>query len=148
MKVVYRDLGRSSLLASLLFSSIPKAELNAQDTSLGLEKCLDPRPIPADNVRNVRYVHLHIGIGIRTMTRLTTTEIRERLSEALNQAAYRGERIVLTRHGKDIAALISAEDLALLEELEDHLDNQAAREALAEKGKNVPWEKLKKELGL
>ena len=38
------------------------------------------------------------------------------------RVAYKGERIVLERHGKDVAALVSVEDLELLEELEDRTD--------------------------
>ena len=42
------------------------------------------------------------------------TEARKDLAELVNQVAYRGERIVLTRHGKAVAAIVSAEDLELL----------------------------------
>lgn len=45
------------------------------------------------------------------------TEARKDLAELVNQVAYRGERVVLTRHGKVMAALISAEELELLERL-------------------------------
>ena len=42
------------------------------------------------------------------------------------------------------------EDLAFLEELEDRLDLEEARAALAEAGTDgtIPWEKVKKDLGL
>ena len=59
------------------------------------------------------------------------------------------ERIILTRHGKPLAALVPLEDLALLEELEDQADVEAARAALAEaeeKG-TMSWEEFKASLG-
>ena len=43
------------------------------------------------------------------------TQARTRLAELANRAVYGGEHIVLTRHGKPFAALISAESLAQLE---------------------------------
>lgn len=88
------------------------------------------------------------------MTTVTTKEAREQLSELINRAAYGKERIVLTRRGKGIAALIPLDDLLALEKmmsgLEDEADLEAARKALAEakqKG-TLPWEKVKEELGL
>jgi prevent-host-death family protein len=83
---------------------------------------------------------------------LTTTRAREAFSEILNRAAYGKERVVLTRRGKKLAAVIPVEDLALLEELENRLDADEARraiEAAARKGeKPVRWSKVKKDLGL
>jgi prevent-host-death family protein len=81
------------------------------------------------------------------MNRLSVTEARDALAEALNRVAYAGERIVLERHGKSLAALIPVEDLELLEELENRADLKAARKALREKGR-VPWEDVKKRNGL
>ena len=84
------------------------------------------------------------------MTRLAASKAREDFADILNRVAYRGERIVLHRRGKDVAALIPVEDLALLRELEDRFDLEEARAALAEakeKG-TIPWEQLKAELGL
>ena len=81
------------------------------------------------------------------MDRLTASALRENLGDALNRVAYKGERIVLERHGRDVAALVSLEDLALLNELEDRIDVETARAALAEPG-SVPWEEVKKRLGL
>ncbi|MEW6252680.1 MAG: type II toxin-antitoxin system prevent-host-death family antitoxin [Planctomycetota bacterium] len=81
------------------------------------------------------------------MTRLAASSLRETLADALNRVAYKGERIVLARRGKDMAALVSIEDLALLNALEDRIDLEAAREALEEPG-SVPWEAVKARLGL
>ncbi len=81
------------------------------------------------------------------MTHMTTSKLREDLADALNRVAYRGERILLQRRGKDVAALVSKEDLALLEALEDRADREAILEALDEPG-TIPWEKVKEDLGL
>jgi PHD/YefM family antitoxin component YafN of YafNO toxin-antitoxin module len=61
--------------------------------------------------------------------------------------ALQGERIVLERHGKPVAALVSVEDLQLLEELEDRLDVAAVRAARDERG-SVPYEKVRRKAGL
>jgi prevent-host-death family protein len=81
------------------------------------------------------------------MTRLSATRAREEFSDTLNRVAYGGERIVLHRRGKDLAALVPVEDLELLRQLEDRLDLDAARRAMKEKGA-VSWKDVKAELGL
>jgi prevent-host-death family protein len=59
-------------------------------------------------------------------------EARGRFADLLSRVAYRGERVVITRHGKPLAALIPADDLELLERLEDEGDIRAAERALSE----------------
>jgi prevent-host-death family protein len=76
------------------------------------------------------------------------SEARDNLADLGNRAAFRGERIVVERRGKNLFAIVPVEDAELLERLEDEADIRLAREALKEKGPNVPWEKLKKDLGL
>lgn len=80
------------------------------------------------------------------MTRVTATAARDNFAELVNRAGYRGERIALERHGKTIAAIVSAEDLELLEALEDRIDLAAARKALKEPRRN--WDAVKADLGL
>ncbi|HKA53366.1 MAG TPA: type II toxin-antitoxin system prevent-host-death family antitoxin [Candidatus Binatia bacterium] len=86
------------------------------------------------------------------MTRLAADKACENFSGTLDRVATKGERIVLHRQGKNVAALIPVEDLALLEELEDRLDLEdfrAAKEEWEREGKKtVPWEKIKADLGL
>ncbi|HVR75616.1 MAG TPA: type II toxin-antitoxin system Phd/YefM family antitoxin [Planctomycetota bacterium] len=81
------------------------------------------------------------------MARVSTSRIRKGLSDTINRVAYGGERIVLERRGKPIAAIVSLEDVELLERLEDKADVRAAKKALKEPGR-IPWPKLKKKLGL
>lgn len=47
--------------------------------------------------------------------RVGTHEAKTHLSEYLNRVRYGGERIVIERHGKPVAALVSTEDLERLE---------------------------------
>ena len=77
------------------------------------------------------------------MTRVPVSDARRDLSNTLNKVAYGGERIILHRHDKDVAAIISLEDLDLLERLEDAMDLQLVREALAESGATISWDMLK-----
>ncbi|MEO8431565.1 MAG: type II toxin-antitoxin system prevent-host-death family antitoxin [Acidobacteriota bacterium] len=49
------------------------------------------------------------------MTVLPASEARAGLSELLNRVAFGGERIVLERHGRHVAALVSMKDFARLE---------------------------------
>ena len=49
--------------------------------------------------------------------------------------------LVLTRHGEGAVAVVSMDDLALLEQLEDEADLKAALKARKEKG-GVPLERI------
>jgi len=84
------------------------------------------------------------------VTRLTTTEARREFSAIVNRAAFGKERLVVHRRGKDLVAVVPVEDLILLESLEDALDLEDARKALADpkNRKRIPWERVKSELGL
>jgi prevent-host-death family protein len=82
------------------------------------------------------------------MTRIPASEARLQFAEVVNKVAFGGERVVLHRHGKDVAALVPMEDLQLLQQLENRMDLELARAALAEKAPRIPWKKLKRELGL
>ena len=46
------------------------------------------------------------------------TQARDELADLVSRVAYGHERIILTRHSKPVACLVSPEDLARLEELE------------------------------
>lgn len=81
-------------------------------------------------------------------TRISASEARERLSDLLNEVSVRGDRVVLERHGKRVAAMISAQDLDLLQALEDRYDLEEMRRVLAESDERIPWKTVKKKLGL
>jgi prevent-host-death family protein len=82
------------------------------------------------------------------MANISTAEARNDFAEVINRASFGKERFVLTRRGKRLAAIIPVEDLELLEELEDRMDVDAARAALAESGERVSYQDLRRELGL
>lgn len=75
---------------------------------------------------------------------------RDQLTALIKRAASGKERVVVTRNGKAIAAIVPIEDLKLLEEIEDRNDIKEARAALAEVEKTgtTPWDEIKAELGL
>jgi prevent-host-death family protein len=77
----------------------------------------------------------------------TTVEARNHFGDVINRAAYGKERVILTRRGQELAAVVPIEDLELLQKLEDHLDLEAIQEALKE-SQTVPWDQVKAELGL
>ena len=66
------------------------------------------------------------------------------------EAANKGERFILQRHGKRMAAVVSIRDLAVLRAIEDRFDREAADAALKDVEANgtVSWEELKANLGL
>lgn len=47
---------------------------------------------------------------------IPVTQARAELADLINRVVYGGERVVVTRHGKPLVALVSAEDLRRLEE--------------------------------
>lgn len=55
---------------------------------------------------------------------IPVTQARAELAELINRVVYGGERVVVTRHGKPLVALVSAADLERLEELPDPADGQ------------------------
>ncbi len=82
------------------------------------------------------------------MDRISISSAREEFADALNRVAYGGERIIIKRRGKSIAALVPVEDAKALERLEEKIDLEMMRAALADVKKygTVPWKDLKKEL--
>lgn len=82
------------------------------------------------------------------MSSITTASAREHFSEIINRTSYGKERIVLSRRGKDLVAIVPLEDLKLIEIIEDQLDLQDAKEAIKEakqKG-TISLDALKKEI--
>ena len=81
---------------------------------------------------------------------ISIKEFRDNIADTLNRVHYAGDRILLERRGKKIAAIIPVETLEFLEELEDRIDNKLADKAIAEAKKEgfIDWEDLKKALRL
>jgi prevent-host-death family protein len=88
------------------------------------------------------------------MTRLNVSKAREGFPEIVNRAAYGNERTIVSRRGKDLAAVIPIDDLRLLERLaqeamdrQDIADARAALKEAKEKG-TIPLEEARNLLGL
>jgi len=75
---------------------------------------------------------------------------REHFAEYLGRVTYSKDRVVVTKHGKKVAAVVPYEDLEILEKLEETIDLQEAKARLADSKKHgtIPWKKVKKDLGL
>ncbi len=83
-------------------------------------------------------------------TRKAFSEARSELTDIVNHVAFGHDRYILTRNGKEVAAIVSVEDLKLLEELEDKLDVEVAKHIDKEIKKHgtIKWKQAKRELGL
>lgn len=55
---------------------------------------------------------------------IPVTQARAELADLINRVVYGGERVVVTRHGKPLVALVSAADLRRLEALGDATEEQ------------------------
>ncbi|MER0244306.1 type II toxin-antitoxin system Phd/YefM family antitoxin [Streptomyces sp. 796.1] len=55
---------------------------------------------------------------------IPVTQARAELADLINRVVYGGERVVVTRHGKPLVALVSAADLQRLEEPEPAAEEQ------------------------
>lgn len=71
--------------------------------------------------------------------RVGAYEAKTHFSDYLNRVRYRGERIVIERHGKPVAALVGMEDLKALEAAPEDPDARRYRRALAEAGVEVSY---------
>ncbi len=81
------------------------------------------------------------------MNRVAATKLRITISDLLDRVVHHGERVAVERYGKPVAALVSPEDLELLEAIEDRMDIESAREALSEPGRRS-WDEVRAELAL
>jgi prevent-host-death family protein len=89
------------------------------------------------------------------MFHIPVSDFKNEIAEVINRVAYAGERVLLQRHGKDVAALVSMKELKILQEIEqmeDEVDLKEALKALKEiksgKDKVTSWDSVKKDFGL
>jgi len=102
-----------------------------------------PAPLrPSDDENDLHWENGILAIPI--------AKARALLSELANQAAYSKERILLTRRGRKIAAIVPVDDVDTLEELEDSADIAAIEEAekAGEDDERISLGELRKKLGL
>ncbi|MFI6033660.1 type II toxin-antitoxin system Phd/YefM family antitoxin [Streptomyces sp. NPDC051315] len=55
---------------------------------------------------------------------IPVTQARAELADLINRVVYGGERVVVTRHGKPLVALVSAADLERLDALDAPAEEQ------------------------
>lgn len=84
-----------------------------------------------------------------TTTHISTIEAKEEFSELINRVSHHKERIILTRRGKEIAAIVPLEDFAHLQQTQSKNDLEEAVEALQEARNQgtVTLEDFKAEIG-
>ena len=74
---------------------------------------------------------------------VTLADARDSLGDLVNRAAYADERVVLSKRGKPVAAIVSLAALDALEAYEDAEDEKALDEARAEDdGTRIPFEEI------
>ena len=85
------------------------------------------------------------------MPSVSLTKLRESLPDTIGRVAHGKERLLIKRHNRPVAAVVSMDDVRLLEMLDDVLDLEAASEALEEianSGDLKSAAEFRKELGL
>jgi prevent-host-death family protein len=84
--------------------------------------------------------------------RHSCAEAREHFEDLLDRAAKQKERVLLTRRGKPVAALVPIGDVGFLEAIEDLLDAEEFRRAKDEFERSgeaaIPWERIKAKLAI
>lgn len=81
-------------------------------------------------------------------TTISTADARKNFADIVNKVAYSKEPVILTRRGRGIAALISIDELELLQQIENYIDIEDAKKALNEPGDNIQAREFWKQLGL
>jgi len=79
---------------------------------------------------------------------VSISEARDSFAELVNRAAYGGERVLLSRRGRAIAAIVPIDDVAFIERMEDEHDLAEAIGVLAdpESANTIPFEQVEAEL--
>ena len=82
------------------------------------------------------------------LNKISAADARKKFANIINRVAYGKESFVLTRRGEPLAAIVSIDDLKLLQEIEEQMDIDDAWNVRNEPGENISWEKLREELEL
>lgn len=81
------------------------------------------------------------------MVSITITDLRTKIRKLADLVAFKGERIRVQRNGETAFVLVSEQDAALLESIEDSKDLKAAQKALKDNYR-ISLQDLEKDLGL
>jgi prevent-host-death family protein len=150
---IIRSRGMASLSVSILIDIAAMPDTDNQNDQLFISRRVIDTVIPRPRLFN--YPNIRIP-GTCTsskaagadMIQVTTSKARQEFARVLRKVKS-GKRFLLERHNKGVAAIVSVEDLAMLEAIENRHDLEEARRALvevAEKGA-IPWEQVRAELG-
>jgi len=60
-----------------------------------------------------------ISQGVKTMSKISVAEAKSHLSELIARSAHGHERFTITRRNRPVAALVSIEDLKIIEQHEE-----------------------------
>jgi prevent-host-death family protein len=82
------------------------------------------------------------------LNKISAADARKKFAKIINRVAYGRKSFVLTRRGEPLAAIVSIDDLKLLQEIEEQMDIDDAWKVRNEPGENISWEKLREELEL
>lgn len=89
----------------------------------------------------------------KEIQKVTSEEVRDQLGELINRVMYLNERMVVTRRGKEVMALISMKDFELLENILDMLEDQNDKSILEQRlaayqetGESISLEQFEAEL--
>ena len=83
------------------------------------------------------------------MSRVAARKPPSSVSESALDRARHGERVIVRRGKKPVAAVVSIADLKLLEELEDRYDVSVSVSRLANpREKRIPYSEVRKRAGL
>jgi prevent-host-death family protein len=78
---------------------------------------------------------------------INSAKARRSFAHLLNETSFGGHRIVVTRKGKAVAAMVPLEDLEAIQAMEDEKDIREAECVLADpESEFITWEQAKNEL--
>ena len=118
---------------------------NKERMTLTYQKKIFLAVVPIEDIEVVEQLKSHINDY--TGSTLETISVNEPLGNFLEKLISTKARLSLTYQDKVFLAVVPIEDTYLIEELEDCIDNADADDALKEEG-SIPWEQVKKELGI
>lgn len=80
---------------------------------------------------------------------ISSNDAKEEFAELISRVLHNKERIIITRRGKEVAAIVPLDDLHVLQASQDKHDLKEAVEALQEARQQAPitLDALKHELG-
>ena len=76
-------------------------------------------------------------------TEISASSVRQNFSKIIDVVRVEGERILVTQHGRPVAAVIDVKDLELLQLLEDRMDVAEARRRMKEPAGKVSLEEFR-----